>query len=346
MDSHADDFSFRGVSAAEAVVQKESILSRFKCSRCGGRLVYAPQFKSLVCASCQVVTERKTVLQIQPTEIPTDNFIASLSTTIGQVQPIKTEAVHCPGCDTYFLIFPGVLSQKCPNCISPYAMELQYEEEVIIPNGIIPFRISLMNAELALTDWLQSHLDLADVKMSCPIIGTYMPVWTFDIQGKITWGAAVEEYGRETTVNEEKCVNYEDYLMLGTVRVSPVLNAALKGFDLQGLVPFNEQYLASWPAEIFQVSLADASLRARCEILAKEHGEIDGALSHRARNITIHSTNMFINAFRLVLLPIWMGSYEMKGNTYKVVINGQTGCIYGTLPHTAHKSWISEFLGI
>jgi hypothetical protein len=187
---------------------------------------------------------------------------------------------------------------------------------------------------------------LADVSINQPMIGTYVPVWTFDVQGVIPWEASEQQGRTIQTKIGQKTIFYDDYLMLATIRVSPVLHSALKAFDLRSLVPFDESYAVDWPAEIFQIPLADASLRVRQEILSLERGLIERNEAQETRNLHLDSTKMYIDAFRLVLLPVWLGEYEVDERGYKVAINGQTGCIYAGLPKSARKSWISEFLGI
>jgi hypothetical protein len=320
--------------------------SRFICSRCGGRLSFQPASQSLVCEYCQVVTAQKTALPKSLGDVPQDDFIANLATAKGHIQPIVASVIHCQGCNASFLMSPGLISKNCPYCYSPYVLDAQKEETCIIPNGIIPFKIPLKQAMQSFNEWLESHLDLADVSIKQPMIGTYVPVWTFDVQGVIPWEASEQQGRTMQTKTGEKTIFYDDYLMLATIRVSPVLHAALKAFDLRSLVPFDESYAVDWPAEIFQIPLADASLRVRQEILSLERGVIERNEAQETRNLHLDSTKMYIDAFRLVLLPVWLGEYEVDERGYKVAINGQTGCIYAGLPKSARKSWISEFLGI
>jgi hypothetical protein len=325
---------------------KDGKASRFICSRCGGRLSYQPDVHSLVCESCQVVTKEKTTLQQDGINLPEDDFIATLATARGHIQPVTTHVVHCQGCGASFIVSPGVLSRDCPYCFSTYVLDLQTDEDGIIPNGIIPFQVSLKTAKLIFTEWLESHLDMESVSLLHPMVGIYVPVWTFDILGKISWMATADRNSKDGVIQGEKQVDYNDIMMLGTIQVPPVLDASIKSFDLHGLLPFREELIVDWPAEIFQISLADASLRVRHDILAVERGEIERSLEQRVRNINLNSTKMYIHSFRLVMLPVWMSEFEIKHNGYKVAINGQNGCIYGSLPNSARKGWISEFLGI
>jgi uncharacterized CHY-type Zn-finger protein len=325
---------------------RDARASRFICGRCGGRLSFQPAAQSLICDSCQVITTAKTILPLMADGVPEDDFIANLATAKGHVQPVITQVIHCEGCNASFLISPGVISKNCPYCYSAYVLDMIKEESILIPNGIIPFKVPLKQAMLSFTDWLENHLDMKEVGMIRPMHGMYVPVWTFDIQGLIPWEAVDQKMHSARIIKGEKNIYYDDYLMLATIRVSPVLHAALKAFDLNALLPFHESYVADWPAEIFQISLADASLRVRQEILSLERGEIERTSAQGSRNLHLDSTKMYIEAFRLILLPIWLCEYEIEQHGYKVAINGQTGCVYGTLPKSAKKSWISEFLGI
>ena len=320
---------------------------RFVCSRCGGQLKYDPGLKSLVCAYCNVVTESKTHIAISGNEVPENSFIATLATAKGHTQPVKINIVQCEGCGTELLISPGSQSHICPYCASKYVVEMKSEKEVIIPNGIIPFQISLEKAQYSAKEWMVDFVDMGHVDEINPMLGIYIPGWTFDVMGELSWKAEVEQNDRFVLKESVYPIHYNDYLIPGIVNSSSPLYSALRDFDLNDMEPFSEEYLINTPAEIYQLPLADASLNVRQEIMSDARCKIERENRNRILNLGIRSTGMYIDAYRLVLLPIWMSQYRINDKYYFVIVNGQSGCVYGNYPEGKYKNnWISNFLGI
>ena len=49
------------------------------------------------------------------------------------------------------------------------------------------------------------------------------------------------------------------------------------------------------------------------------------------------STDLQITNERTVLLPIWIATYPYKNEVYRLLVNGQTGEVVGTLPRDKVK---------
>jgi hypothetical protein len=45
-------------------------------------------------------------------------------------------------------------------------------------------------------------------------------------------------------------------------------------------------------------------------------------------------------AYKLSLLPLWVGAYTYRGKNYRVLINGQTKEVAGDKPRDAVKVWL------
>ena len=57
------------------------------------------------------------------------------------------------------------------------------------------------------------------------------------------------------------------------------------------------------------------------------------------------SSYMLIESFKLILLPIWVGSYRYQDEDYKVVVNGQTGTVRGVRPRGGLRKLLDDILG-
>jgi len=82
-------------------------------------------------------------------------------------------------------------------------------------------------------------------------------------------------------------------------------------FDLSALAPYAEKYLAHWPAEIYQISLADASLVARERAFADAKRR--SSPGPEVQQLSYESLVISIDTYKLILLPSWVSELHFKG---------------------------------
>jgi hypothetical protein len=123
----------------------------------------------------------------------------------------------------------------------------------------------------------------------------------------------------------------------------PDLLARLAAFDLKQLIHFKPEYVADWPMAQYDLSLADASLRAR-EVMvkracpqARDRVARGGAAM---RNVEVTTDAFTGELYKLVLLPVWIGTYRYGDRLYRVLVNGQTGAVAGDKPTDPVKVWL------
>jgi hypothetical protein len=124
------------------------------------------------------------------------------------------------------------------------------------------------------------------------------------------------------------------------------LTQEINHFQLDTLAAYDPGYLADWPAEVYQISVADASLAARRQAWERARRVIRTRLKiHQVRDLTLSSAGIAIESFKLILLPIWVGSYPYQDEDYKVVVNGQTGTVRGVRPRGGLRKLLDDILG-
>ncbi len=99
-------------------------------------------------------------------------------------------------------------------------------------------------------------------------------------------------------------------------------------------------FWASWPAETYQLSAADASLEARRLALAKLQSELQTSLDRPVKDLTVSSSGLSVSTFRLVLLPVWLTHYTSAEKRYEVVINGYNGAVRAEKPAGSFARWL------
>ena len=142
------------------------------------------------------------------------------------------------------------------------------------------------------------------------------------------------------TETGSEIVYHAGVLVAASARLSPECAEELRTFDLKQAVPFDERYLADWPAETYQISVGDASLEARRWTYEFEKQSVRQRMLRRVRDLSFHSLGIAIEAFQLVLLPLWLGHYNLNGNRFEVVVNGRSAAVRGQRP----QNWLEKLL--
>jgi hypothetical protein len=93
---------------------------------------------------------------------------------------------------------------------------------------------------------------------------------------------------------------------------------------MKSVKPYDPRYLADWPAEVYDIPMADASLDARSQAYDRVKRDLPHSLTSM-KIIHISSANLMIDSFKLVLLPVWMTELPFDGREHLVLINGQSG---------------------
>ena len=50
--------------------------------------------------------------------------------------------------------------------------------------------------------------------------------------------------------------------------------------------------------------------------------------------------------FKHILLPVWMAAYKYRGQTYRFVVNGQSGAVRGERPYSKIKIAVAIAIGL
>jgi hypothetical protein len=111
---------------------------------------------------------------------------------------------------------------------------------------------------------------------------------------------------------------------------SSVFLRLIPTFDMKSIKPYDPRFLSSWPAEIYDVPMADASLDARSQAYKKYKKDLP-TLINNANIVHTSSANLVIESFKLNLLPVWMTELPFDGREHLVLINGQNGVVSSDL---------------
>jgi hypothetical protein len=117
-----------------------------------------------------------------------------------------------------------------------------------------------------------------------------------------------------------------------------------ENFALGELLQYDESYLADWPAEVYEISVSDASLVARQVAIDKARRFVKtrvNATWGNVRDLQLNTSGVVVETFKLILLPVWIARYRYENIIYHALVNGQTGTVKAQEP----ANWLQKLLG-
>ncbi|HQX01925.1 MAG TPA: hypothetical protein PLQ94_07435, partial [Anaerolineales bacterium] len=298
----------------------QSNADRFMCPKCGGRMAFAPDGQTLVCDYCS----RNQVVSVNSKEADEKDFIIAMATSRGHGRPLQEQVFHCNGCGAEFILPPNQISASCVYCDSPHVVSLEKTKDLLAPDGIIPHAFNQKQAVKLLIDWVESNNIKPEKKVELPR-GLYLPLWTFDIGGAIDYTGEMIEYEDEmfarrgqkkvVRITDQYPIMVNDMPLPASRKLSSVFLKLIGAFDMKTIKPYDPRFLANWPAEIYDVPMADASLDARSQAYARYKERLPHLLN--SMNI-VHtsSANLVVESFKLNLLPVWMTELPFYGREH------------------------------
>ena len=138
---------------------------------------------------------------------------------------------------------------------------------------------------------------------------------------------------------------FDDILILGSRSLPKSYTDNLKPWNLSELEPYQPHYLAGFRAEGYTVDVEEGFEEARGIMDAQIRRDINADIGGDRQRISHVNTAVSEITFKHVLLPVWMAAYKYKGQSYRFVVNGQTGKVQGERPWSAIKIAIAVVIG-
>jgi len=339
----------------------ESRKVEFPCDNCGAEMKWNPGADALTCAYCERVEE-----------VPRDEgtIVERALEDAGQAARglgLDVRVARCSNCGARVSYDGSSTSELCVYCGSPVVLAQAANRNALRPESLVPLDVARDEVRENFQRWLKRLWfrpnDLRRTKRF-DATGIYVPFWTFDCHVHSDWSADAGHFYYETRtrtriVNGKPRVethrvrkirwvpawgdrndDYDDLLIHASTGLPPELVERLGGFDTSVLVPYRPEYLAGWRAEEYQVDLEGGwkfgreavvdTQRARCA------GDVPG---DTYRNLRVENQISDVR-WKHILLPIWSLQYRFRGETYTVLVNGQTGRVAGKAPY----SWVKIVL--
>ncbi len=317
---------------------------RYVCASCGGRMSFNARQQAPVCNYCGARLSEEALQQRRET-VTEQDFAATLPTAKAHRWELPAErTMKCSACGALMALPPSQVSGTCPFCGSAQIVAMQ-AGDTIEPTAVLPFRSEAGEAVRSSRSWMTRQRfrpgDLVEHADEPRLRAVYLPFWTFDLGGTMTWRALVaRRRGRRTEWVPRDGVHlvYHDDLLVPASHSLPAdLADKVADFKMDAIVPYSLDFLADCAVEIYQVPLDEASLLARQRALqaGREYEQKNSLAGEHYRDFIMNSLGMTVDSFKLVLLPFWIGGYSYRGNTFPLAVNGQTGTATGRVPRNA-----------
>ncbi len=333
---------------------------QFPCKQCGAMLQFEPGTRALKCQYCGTLNEIA-ASEAAIEELDYARQLLELQTT----QPkLDAAVIHCDGCGSESTLPDGQASGACPFC-GRAVVATSITRTVIKPRSLLPFAIRSDRAKASFNQWLgglwfapsqlKKHADAGGLK------GVYLPAWTYDCNTQSDYAGQRGEHYYETqsfnTIVNGKSVrqtrqvrktrwysaagqvanHFDDVLVLADRSLPDDLRNKLSGWDLPQLVPYQDDFLSGFIAETYQVQLNEGFEIARQIMEQTIRATVRSDIGGDEQRIHSLQTRHYDITFKHVLLPVWISAYRFKGQTYRFVINGRTGSVFGQRPWSAWK---------
>ena len=269
--------------------------------------------------------------------------------------------LSCPSCGATVETAEEQLSGTCYFCdaavvktreLAPHSLE-----------EILPFKVNQQQASASIQHILQNHWflpkALKDKTGPDEIHGMFVPFWVFNASARSSYHAEIGINYQETETYTERDSNgntvvktrtvtktdwhhlsgshvkqYNDHIICASRVLSNPEIDPIEPFDFGQALQFTPETIAGWRSEIPITTKDEAFDTAVADLHQEEQLAIRSFLTGDSSRIGNVETQVECNRsdVRAALLPIWIATYSFKGEAMRIIVNGQTGTVGGSIP--------------
>ena len=355
--------------------------ARRPCPECGGHLEWSARKQALACPYCGTIVPWQVATHDSDggAAASPDGGQASANREHDLEAALRDPAnlrdwgrdrreVKCQSCHAVSVFVDGKVAQRCDFCGSPAIVPHEQMQDAIVPQSVLPFRISDVQVRESLRKWYGSRWfapnRLKRAALTDTLKGVYLPYWTFDAHAHAVWRAEAGHHYYTTEMvrgpdgrMESRQVQkvrwvpaagqlqhfFDDELVPGTVGVHAPLLRRVEPFptttDLQAYAP---EYVRGWTVERYQVDLRRASALSEQQMAQQLRAMCAQRVPGDTHRNLVVDARLDGRTFKHVLVPVWLVSYTYGSRSFQVVVNGHTGKVAGEQPY----SWVKIALAV
>lgn len=331
----------------------------FPCPGCNAQLYYEPGAQQLNCQYCGT-----NVPINNSTEPLKESDLLSFLKWEGEgTEAVEQHTYKCTRCGSNSSFSTETPSFICSFCNFEVVNPVAFKTRTVQPSALIPFKVNEARANEIIQAWLDKDYDARTIKKESPLRpelrGVYLPYWFFSANSTSQWSGEAGTYYYETWDEKDKDGkvvthrerhtkwtprsgthkdSFKDILMEGSTN-TPLYIENNFPYHFEELVNFNDSFLSGFEVLLYDVSLSTsykhAEYKMEMDILGDCINECDDDTHQNLEIKTTYSNQ----TFKLILIPIWLGTIAYKGKNYHFRLNGQTGKIDGKKPEIIWPFW-------
>lgn len=349
---------------------QEPTSERFPCKQCGAILKYAPGTQHQVCEYCSFENQielRAGVIKEYPLQEALEKIAVPSQIAI-------KHSIHCDECGANFQFKSSIHAGECPFCGTPIVTETSINK-TIQPKSLLPFHINQDAASTLFQSWLKGLWFAPNAvkkyaRSETKLNGIYLPFWTYDSETNTRYQGErgdvyyiqkrVQVRRGKRLVTETRQVakirwtpvsgqvaRFFDDVLIGASRSLPrKIVDTLQPWDLEQLIPYDDNYLSGFSSEYYQVELDEGFDYAKQVMDNQIYKDIAYDIGGNHQRIHHTQTQHHNNTYKHCLLPVWSAAFRYREKSYRFVINARTGKVQGERPYSAWKIGFTVLLAI
>jgi DNA-directed RNA polymerase subunit RPC12/RpoP len=316
----------------------------FPCKGCGANFAFNPSEQSLKCPHCgfseAIPQSREEIREFQLNE--------ALERPKSTGPGIEGRAVKCERCSATFQLSETKIASNCAYCGSNVLVDAIVAQNKIAPEAVLPFQLDKKAANEAFKRWIKglwfAPNALKRESLDERLHGVYRPYWTFDTlssnyycgyRGDYYYTGSGKNRRREvrwTYVSGSFTKFFDDFLVAAGHGETPDV-----GFSTASCKPFEQQYLSGFEAETYSVEPEQGWSTAKAAMTKILYDEARSRIGGDTQRGVECDSAFSRTTFKLVLLPMYVGTFLYRSKSYTVHVNGETGKVAGQRPWSAWK---------
>lgn len=275
------------------------------------------------------------------------------------------------------LAFSGVRTETCPYCTSPNFVERPPAANRPDPAFVVTFTGDQGVAKLQLDRWLGNRSMFADAQLRHAkvddIRGVYLPAYLYSAVARTDYSAQIGEQYQETetyterdsqgnTVTKTRTVTRTEYRSLAGKHVGYVADivvsasaglanaelARVEPFDLKQMRRYAPALVSGWITEEFSRDAGDCKAMSRTEAVDEVGARLRKFMPGDSHSDLSWRTTVEWESLDPILVPVWVLALKYREDKplLRVIINGQTGKVFGKAPLDWWKIGIAIVLGL
>jgi ribosomal protein S27AE len=263
---------------------------------------------------------------------------------------VVLKKITCSNCGAELLFDPDTQLTSCNFCGSHFEIKNAVDEEVIVPEGIVPFTVSKKNYQAGTLAWLSdgayTPVDILESSIFSSANGIYIPVWFFHGKYRGNWSAS-SGYDYEAQFNENIGGKWEVVTRVVTdwrpssgncdgelnslgyasddAKIELIVYTTRTFIKKHNIKPFDSRYTLGFNLMKFNKENEEETWEQYGKISADSYvesqvlGRIPGD----------HYKDFYVEADftkenpKRIYVPVWITYYTYKGQQYYVWMDGQ-----------------------